>query len=84
MRWTELHIDGVFMASLNPHYDDRGCLVELYRADELPSENGLEVDYDCRPEMAYLSWTKRGVVRGPHEHRWQSDLFVFSGLVTSS
>ena len=29
--------------------------------------------------MAYISVTKPGVVRGPHEHKYQNDSFVFAG-----
>ncbi|MBI2636870.1 MAG: dTDP-4-dehydrorhamnose 3,5-epimerase family protein [Parcubacteria group bacterium] len=29
--------------------------------------------------MAYVSRTEPGVVRGPHEHREQSDCFIFTG-----
>jgi len=29
--------------------------------------------------MSYVSSTKPGVVRGPHEHKFQSDCFVFIG-----
>jgi dTDP-4-dehydrorhamnose 3,5-epimerase len=29
--------------------------------------------------MAYVSLTKSGVMRGPHEHKEQSDCFVFPG-----
>jgi dTDP-4-dehydrorhamnose 3,5-epimerase len=29
--------------------------------------------------MAYLSMTRPGVVRGPHEHREQTDFFAFAG-----
>ena len=49
--------------------DARGWLAEIFRIDET----------DYRPAMAYLSVTKPGVVRGPHEHVGQSDLFVFAG-----
>jgi dTDP-4-dehydrorhamnose 3,5-epimerase len=45
--------------------------VELFRDDELPE--------DHRPTMAYVSMTLPGVVRGPHEHKNQSDLFCFIG-----
>jgi len=51
--------------------DERGWLMELFRHDQLCQEDW--------PRMAYVSETKPGVVRGPHEHRSQSDLFVFIG-----
>ncbi|MCX6792600.1 MAG: dTDP-4-dehydrorhamnose 3,5-epimerase family protein [Candidatus Falkowbacteria bacterium] len=49
--------------------DDRGWLAEIFRNDET----------DYVPAMAYVSVTKPGVVRGPHEHHDQSDCFVFVG-----
>jgi dTDP-4-dehydrorhamnose 3,5-epimerase len=44
--------------------------MELFREDEV---------FQHRPVMAYVSATLPGVVRGPHEHRTQSDYFVFIG-----
>ena len=31
------------------------------------------------PAMAYISMTRPGVARGPHEHREQADYFAFIG-----
>ncbi len=62
-------IEGVIIKKLNRYTDERGWLTEIYRHDE--------VDY--LPAMAYVSVTKPGVVRGPHEHIYQSDCFVFIG-----
>lgn len=62
-------IPGVHLISLNRRSDDRGWLVELFRSDE-PHGGVL-------PAMAYISQTKPGVVRGPHEHERQTDLFAF-------
>jgi dTDP-4-dehydrorhamnose 3,5-epimerase len=62
-------IPGVIARSLKKFTDPRGWLIELYRDDELPE--GFE------PVMGYLSLTHPGVARGPHEHRDQSDGFVF-------
>ena len=62
-------IPGVFVRELGKNSDARGWLAELYRDDELPE--GFE------PTMGYLSVTKPGVARGPHEHRHQTDGFVF-------
>ena len=53
------------------HHDDRGWLAELFRQDEL--------DEHKLPVMAYVSATNPGMTRGPHEHRYQTDLFVFCG-----
>ncbi len=49
--------------------DKRGWLAEFWRDDEI----------SYMPAMSYVSFTKFGVVRGPHEHTWQSDYFVFVG-----
>lgn len=65
----EQNIPGVITKSLKRYVDSRGWLIELYRDDELPE--GFE------PTMGYLSMTHPGVARGPHEHRDQSDGFVF-------
>ncbi len=54
--------------------DDRGWLLELFRHDEL--------DKEFHPAMAYISMTKPGVTRGPHEHVDQADLFCFLGTST--
>jgi dTDP-4-dehydrorhamnose 3,5-epimerase len=51
--------------------DERGWLIELFRNDQLFLENW--------PKMAYVSMTLPGVVRGPHEHRDQTDYFAFVG-----
>jgi dTDP-4-dehydrorhamnose 3,5-epimerase len=68
---TDSQIEGVMMQELGKHDDQRGWLVELYRNDELPGGN--------EPVMAYVSETKPGVCRGPHEHVDQSDYFAFIG-----
>ena len=68
---TESQIEGVVINKLDKWDDQRGWLVELYRNDELPADN--------KPVMAYVSETKPGVTRGPHEHVWQSDYFAFIG-----
>ncbi len=62
-------MDGVIIKPLRKFEDPRGWLTELYRDDELPE--GFE------PTMGYLSVTKPGVARGPHEHVDQTDGFVF-------
>lgn len=62
-------ISGVNIKKLVNHKDNRGHLTELYRLDE----DGF------KPEMAYASITNPGVVRGPHEHVYQSDGFAFFG-----
>lgn len=70
-------ISGVLWQTVTEFTDDRGHLVELFRKDELqklPLDGGPRVDF---PPMAYLSVTKPGVVRGPHEHLTQTDIFIF-------
>lgn len=64
-------IEGVIVKSLDRYEDARGWLIELYREDELEPA--------VHPVMAYVSQTLPGVVRGPHEHREQTDCFGFVG-----
>lgn len=59
------------MWELTPFHDLRGWLVELFRIDELPPA--------FQVAMSYLSMTKPGVTRGPHEHEYQADYFCFLG-----
>lgn len=46
----------------------------MFRIDEL--------DEEFHPSMAYISFSKPGVTRGPHEHIDQADLFCFIGPST--
>lgn len=64
-------IEGVIIRSLKTHSDERGWLMELFRSDEM--------DRAVLPVMGYISVTKPGVARGPHEHKEQTDLFCFVG-----
>jgi dTDP-4-dehydrorhamnose 3,5-epimerase len=64
-------IEGVLVTPFRKYQDDRGWLMEVFRHDELAAE--------FHPAMAYLSLTLPGVIRGPHEHVDQADLFAFSG-----
>jgi dTDP-4-dehydrorhamnose 3,5-epimerase len=64
-------IQDVIVRPLRRFNDARGWLSELFRQDELPAE--------YFPAMAYISATKPGVTRGPHEHVNQADLFCFLG-----
>lgn len=68
------NIEGVIIRDLGRFADDRGWLTELYRHDELPPE--------LHPVMSYVSMTKAGVTRGPHEHAEQTDMFAFIGPST--
>src|SRR6266404_5309847 len=64
-------IKDVVVRDLRKFNDPRGCLVELFRHDEVAAE--------FFPAMAYISSTNPGVARGPHEHVDQADLFCFIG-----
>ena len=62
-------INGVIIKKIFRNSDQRGWLAEIYRSDET----------DFHPVMSYASLTHPGVIRGPHEHKSQSDCFVFIG-----
>lgn len=62
-------MDGVVIKELERFSDERGWLVEIFRNDETA----------YRPAMSYMSMTRPGIARGPHEHREQTDLFCFFG-----
>lgn len=62
-------IEGVIVKKLTKYEDDRGWLTEIFRNDEVAA----------KPQMAYVSATKPGIARGPHEHVKQTDIFVFIG-----
>ena len=62
-------MDGVVFRELGRFCDERGWLVEIFRNDQT----------SYRPVMSYVSMTKPGVARGPHEHIEQTDLFCFFG-----
>ena len=62
-------IEDVIIKKLNKNEDQRGWLTEIFRQDE----DGFS------PMMSYVSLTKSGAIRGPHEHVKQADRFVFAG-----
>jgi len=64
-------IEGVRVTTLRKFVDERGWLAELFREDELEAE--------FHPVMAYISITQPDVLRGPHEHVDQADLFCWVG-----
>jgi len=64
-------VHDVIVRQLPRHDDERGWLTELFRCDELPAQ--------FLPVMAYISSTRPGITRGPHEHVDQADLFCFLG-----
>jgi len=70
----ECPIDGVILEDLKRFTDHRGWLIELFRQDDLLAEHV--------PVMSYVSMTKPGVARGPHEHKNQTDYFCFIGPST--
>ncbi len=62
-------LQGVIIKKLEKFSDERGWLAEIYRHDE----------GSYQPAMGYVSVTQPGIARGPHEHKFQSDFFVFVG-----
>lgn len=64
-------IEGVEVKPLKKFADERGWLMELFRNDEVAAE--------YHPAMTYISLTRPGVARGPHEHLDQADYFCFAG-----
>ncbi|MCX7017287.1 MAG: dTDP-4-dehydrorhamnose 3,5-epimerase family protein [Candidatus Sumerlaeota bacterium] len=69
MNLVETGIRDVILKELSRYDDRRGWLMETHRMDEI---NHLAA-------MSYISLTRPGVARGPHEHRLQTDYFVFAG-----
>ncbi len=69
--FTKGKIRDVVVYPLRKFVDERGWLAELFRHDELAEE--------FYPAMAYISVTEPNVLRGPHEHVDQADLFCFIG-----
>jgi dTDP-4-dehydrorhamnose 3,5-epimerase len=64
-------IKDVVVTELRKFDDKRGWLSELFRRDQVEDE--------FFPVMSYVSCTRPGVARGPHEHVDQADLFCFIG-----
>ena len=73
-KFTEGDINDVVVYKIRKFDDDRGWLAELFRHDEL--------DQEFYPAMSYISYTRPGIQRGPHEHVDQADLFCFLGPST--
>ena len=69
--FTAGSIKDVIVKNLVKFIDDRGWLTEVFRLDE--------TDPKYVPAMGYISITKPGVARGPHEHVDQSNYFAFIG-----
>ena len=60
------YIDATLTPFTNEH---SGAIVALQTADEI----------NYKSAMGYVSVTKPGIIRGPHEHVNQSDCFIFVG-----
>lgn len=71
MAFQKGSIEGVRVTPFKKFIDERGWLAEIFRHDELERE--------FHPAMAYISVTNPGVLRGPHEHVDQADLFAWVG-----
>jgi dTDP-4-dehydrorhamnose 3,5-epimerase len=71
MEFQKGPIEGVKLTLLKKFVDERGWLAEIFRHDELEPE--------FHPAMTYVSVTNPGVLRGPHEHVDQADLFAWVG-----
>jgi len=63
-------IEGVIIKKIQKNADQRGWLAEIWRSDGA----------DYQPTMGYISLTEPGETRGPHEHRQQTDYFIFLGI----
>jgi len=71
MEFRKGPIEGVKVTPFRKFMDERGWLAEFFRHDELAQE--------FHPAMGYISATLPGVLRGPHEHVDQADLFCWVG-----
>ena len=71
MEFKKGEIEGVVIEKLIKFSDERGFLVESFRIDNLPDS--------LQPVMSYVSYTRPGIARGPHEHKGQTDIFCFMG-----
>ena len=71
MEFKKGEIEGVVIEKLIKFSDERGFLVETFRKDNLSD--------DLQPVMSYVSYTRPGIARGPHEHLKQIDIFCFMG-----
>lgn len=69
--FVDADIKDVLIRPVKRYSDERGWLMELFRSDALANE--------YIPVMTYVSLTKPGVARGPHEHVDQADYFCFIG-----
>ena len=74
-------IDGVIVDNIDQHSDERGFLIETFRIDDefFNSIYRLKDGTYTGCPMTYISATVAGQVRGPHEHKEQTDVFCFLG-----
>jgi len=77
VEFREAAIRGVLIRSLQQYEDARGAITELFRKDDLRQANRSKRASVGDPQMAYISMTKAGQLRGPHEHVQQADVFIF-------
>ena len=71
MEFKKGEIEGVIIEKLIKFSDERGFLLEIFRIDNLMD--------NLQPVMSYVSYTRPGIARGPHEHLKQTDIFCFIG-----
>src|SRR5574340_237102 len=71
-------IEGIVIRKMETYADSRGWLGELFRKDD-PTLNLIQGGSGFYPAMSYISITNPDVVRGPHEHKEQTDYFCFLG-----
>lgn len=69
IRVAEFFDGKVTIDELREFSDDRGFLCELWRTDD-------DAMNTSSPEMCYYSHTKPLTMRGPHEHKDQTDWFI--------
>lgn len=74
LRYVETipNIPSVKIFPLESISDGRGTLTECFREDHILTQGH-------NPAMMYLSTTLPGQIRGPHEHKDQTDFFIFPG-----
>ncbi len=65
--WVDGIIPDCLVNKVKIYGDHRGSVMEIFRLDEL--------DPMLHPAMCYLSTTIPGIMRGPHEHKVQTDYF---------
>jgi len=76
-----MHINDVIVERVDKHVDERGFLIETFRIDDefFNSIYRLKDGTYTGCPMSYISATKANTVRGPHEHKEQTDVFCFIG-----